>query len=257
LFRSKSFRAIFFGLFLGALVLSIEGVFSAYMNVHFWGLPTEKIRWILIGPAMGLPVGFVLTPLFTRWFDKRNSLVICAVVAILSVNIPVCSRLLGFSWFPENSDPVLIYVLICSSFVAASFGIVIFSMLNSIFADICDEFELLHGQRVEGRIYSTRAFALKATGGFGSLIGGIVLDLIQFPTNAQPGSVDPDVIFRLGVAQGPATSVFTLLSMFFYFQYKLNRERHAEIAAELARRHAQADAESEALGPESSAAGGS
>jgi Na+/melibiose symporter-like transporter len=235
-FQSRSFRAIFFGLFLGALVLSIEGVFSAYMSVHFWGLPTEKIRFIPIGAMLGLPVGFVLTPLFTRWFDKRNTLVICAVVAIINANIPVCSRLLGFSWFPANGEPLLLYILIFSAFVGASFGIVIFGTFNSIFADICDEFEFLHGQRVEGRIFSTRAFALKATSGFGSMFGGLVLDLIQFPTNAVPGAVDPDVIFRLGVAQGPATSIFTMLSLFFYFQYKLDRSHHAEIAAVLAAR---------------------
>ena len=254
-FQSRSFRAIFFGLFLGALVLSIEAVFSAYMSVHFWGLPTEKIRFIPMGAALGLPIGFVLTPLFTRWFDKRNSLVICAVVAILNANIPVCSRLLGFDWFPENGDPLLLYILMGSACIGATFGIVIFTTFNSIFADICDEFELLHGQRVEGRIFSTRAFALKATSGFGSMIGGFLLDLIQFPTNAQPGSVDPEVIFRLGVAQGPATSVFTLLSMFFFFQYRLNRNRHAEIAAELARRH-EAAATPAARAAESSAAGG-
>jgi Na+/melibiose symporter-like transporter len=241
-FRSRSFRAIFFGLFLGALVLAIEGVFSVYMSVHFWGLPTEKIRFIPLGAVLGLPVGFVLTPLFTRWFDKRNTIVICAVVAIVNANIPVCARLLGLSWFPANGDPVLLYILIGSAFVGASFGVVIFGTLNSIFADICDEFELEHGQRVEGRIYSTRAFALKATSGFGSMVGGFVLDLIQFPANATPGSVDPDVIFRLGVAQGPATSIFTLLSMFFYFQYKLDRRQHALIAAQLATRREAATA---------------
>jgi len=123
-----------------------------------------------------------------------------------------------------------------------------------VFADIADEFELEHGRRVEGLIYSTRAFSLKATSGFGAMIGGVVLDLIRFPANAQPGSVDPEVIFRLGVAQGPATSIFTLLSLFFYFQYRLDRNKHAEIAAALAKRHA-ADAPAD-TGAHANAAGG-
>lgn len=241
-FRSRSFRAIFFGLFLGALVLSIEGVFSAYMGVHFWGLPTESIRFIPLGAAVGLLVAFVLTPLFTRLFDKRNAIVICAVIAIVNANIPVCLRLLDVSWFPANGDPLLLAILIGSAFIGGSFAPVIFTTINSVFADIADEFELEHGQRVEGLIYSTRAFSLKATSGFGSMIGGVILDLIQFPTNATPGSVDPDVIFRLGVAQGPATSIFTLLSLFCYFQYRLDRYKHAEIAAALAERRAAAEA---------------
>ena len=253
-FRSRSFRAIFFGLFLGALVLSIEGVFSAYMSVHFWGLPTEKIRFIPLGAAFGLLVAFAITPLFTRIFDKRNAIVICAVIAIVNANIPVCLRLLGVSWFPENGDPVLLGVLIATAFIGGSFAPVIFTTINSVFADIADEFELEHGRRVEGLIYSTRAFSLKATSGFGAMIGGVVLDLIRFPSNAQPGSVDPEVIFRLGVAQGPATSIFTLLSLFFYFQYRLDRNKHAEIAAALAKRHA-ADAPAN-MGAHASTAGG-
>ena len=77
------------------------------------------------------------------------------------------------------------------------------------------------------------------------MIGGVILDLIQFPANAVPGQVDPDVIFRLGVVQGPATSVFTLLSLLLYFQYRLDRKKHAEIAAQLAQRRAAASAASE------------
>jgi Na+/melibiose symporter-like transporter len=239
-FKIRSFLAIFFGLFMGTLVLSIEGVFGAYMAVHFWGFETDQIRFLVLGAAVGLPISFVLTPKFTKWFDKRNAIIIAAAIAIINANIPVVLRLLDVSWFPTNGSLPLMMVLISAGFLGGAIGPIIFTTINSIFADICDEFELDTGQRIEGVIYSARAFALKATGGIGTMIGGIVLDLIEFPTNAVPGQVDPDVIWRLGVAQGPATSVFTLLSLLLYFQYKLDRKRHAEIAAELALRHAAA-----------------
>ncbi len=239
-FKNRSFLAIFLGLFMGTLVLSIEGVFSAYMAVHFWGFETDQIRFLPLGAAVGLPVSFVLTPLFTRWFDKRNAIIIAAAIAITNANIPVVLRLLDLSWFPTNGSLPLMMVLISAGFLGGAIGPIIFTTINSIFADICDEFELDTGRRLEGVIFSARAFALKATGGLGTMIGGIVLDLIEFPANAVPGQVDPDVIWRLGVAQGPATSVFTLLSLLLYFQYKLDRKRHAEIAAQLAERHAAA-----------------
>jgi Na+/melibiose symporter-like transporter len=91
---------------------------------------------------------------------------------------------------------------------------------------------------VEGIIYSTRASALKATGGLGSMIGGLLLDAIRFPTGAQPGEVASEVITRLGIAAGPAPAMLTLLSLFFFIRYRLDRAAHAEIAAELARRRA-------------------
>jgi Na+/melibiose symporter-like transporter len=238
-FRQRSFLTIFFALLLGALVLAVEGVFSTYMSVHFWGFRTDQIRFIGLGAVVGLPVSLVLTPLLTKRFDKRNAIVICATIAIVNANVPVCMRLLGIELLPDNGTTTLLWVLITVSFIGGAVAPVIFATINSIFADICDEIELERSQRVEGIVYAARAFALKATSGLGAMIGGIIIDLIAFPTNAQPGQVDPDVIFRLGVAQGPATSIFTLLSLLLYAQYKLDRKRHAEIAAALHERRGE------------------
>jgi len=68
------------------------------------------------------------------------------------------------------------------------------------------------------------------------VIGGLALDFIAFPKNAVPGQVHPDVIFNLGLFQGPATSVFSLLALSLFFKYALSRERHVQIVQELKRR---------------------
>jgi Na+/melibiose symporter-like transporter len=70
----------------------------------------------------------------------------------------------------------------------------------------------------------------------GTVIGGLALDFIAFPKNAVPGQVHPDVIFNLGLFQGPATSVFSLLALSLFFKYALSRERHVQIVQELKRR---------------------
>jgi Na+/melibiose symporter-like transporter len=135
-FRFGPFRSIFTGLFLAALVLSIDGVFNTYMGVHFWDLSTEELRWIPLGAMGGLPLSLPLTGLFTRWFDKRNAIVISAVALIVAGNTPVVLRLLGVPWFPANGHALLLPILISVSFVSGVLGPVIFATLNSIFADI-------------------------------------------------------------------------------------------------------------------------
>ena len=245
-FRNRSFRSIFFGMLLGTFVLTAEGVFQPYMGVHFWELETTQIRFIPLGLIAGLPFAMVLTPILTRRFDKRNTLVICAVVAIINPNIPIGLRLLEVPWFPPNGDPLILPILVASAMVSGAIAPVIFITLNSLFADICDEYELETNERVEGIVFATRAFAVKATGGAGLLFGGVILDLIQFPTGAEVGSVARDVIVRLGIVAAPIPSLFLLGSLVFYFQYKLDRHRHAEIAEELVRRRrAAAEAEEE------------
>jgi Na+/melibiose symporter-like transporter len=70
-------------------------------------------------------------------------------------------------------------------------------------------------------------------------LGGIGLDLIEFPRGAAPGEVSAEVLFSLGVIAGPATSIIGLAILAFYFGYRLDRARIAGIQLELAERRAQ------------------
>jgi GPH family glycoside/pentoside/hexuronide:cation symporter len=111
--------------------------------------------------------------------------------------------------------------------------------LNSMFADISDEQELLTGERQEGIIFSARSFAFKAGGALATILGGIGLDLIEFPRGAEPGAVSEGVLFNLGIIAGPATSIIGLAVLSFYIGYRLDRTRIAEIQLELADRRAR------------------
>ena len=69
-------------------------------------------------------------------------------------------------------------------------------------------------------------------------IGGAIIDIIQFPEGARTGSVDANTIWWLGFAEGPGTSVFTIIGVLFYMRYRIDRQRHAQITEALAERNA-------------------
>lgn len=233
-FLSKSYRSIFVGLLCSTIVLAVEGTFGAYIGIHFWGLPTEQLRWPGIGTLLAMPIGAMMAPRINRWIDKKLSLILPSIIAIINGNVLIVLRLTGN--FPENGHPIILPLLILSAFVAGLVIPVIFITLDSMFADISDELELETGKRQEGLIYSARAFAVKTARSLGLLFGGIAIDLIQFPRKALPGTVDPEVIFRLGLIQGPGTSVFVLAALLLYTRYGLDRHKHAEIRRQLAAR---------------------
>ncbi len=106
-------------------------------------------------------------------------------------------------------------------------------------ADIADEHELDTGIRREGVLYSVRAFTAKATTAFGTLFGGILLSVIDFPVNATRGSVPDETLWYPGLIAGPATSIFSLAALGFYFRYRINYQRHREIIAKLEQRRQQ------------------
>jgi Na+/melibiose symporter-like transporter len=235
-FSSPSYRSIFFGLLMLTTVVSIEAAFTPFMGIHFWGLETDQLRLIPVGVLIGLPFGSVLAAFAARKFDKKWCLINGCAGTIISVNVLIVLRLFGI--LPENGHWSMVPMLIIAGFCAAVAAPVIYITINSMFADITDELELATGERQEGIIYSARAFAGKAAVALGTVIGGLALDFIAFPKNAVPGQVHPDVIFNLGLFQGPATSVFSLLALSLFFKYALSREKHAQIVQELERRRA-------------------
>ena len=235
LYGNKSFRALFYGMLLATTSLAVEAVFGPYMGVHFWGLTTEKLSLLPLVLIFGLLLSVPLTPVVTRQFDKKRAVVFLAVLTVINMNVMTVLRLLDVSWFPDNDSPWILRLLMLRYLIAAIIGPIIFSSINSMFADIADEHELETGERREGIIYSARSFTQKATGAIGVIVGGAIIDLIAFPAGARLGTVDPDTIWWLGFCEGPATSIFTIIGVLFYMRYRIDRARHREILTALQR----------------------
>ncbi len=242
-FSSPSYRSIFLGLMLGTTVVAIETVLNAFMGVHFWGLETNQLRWIGVGVIIGLFPGTIIGAHLVKILDKKWCLVLPAALTIINVNVLIVLRLTGI--LPQDY-PYILQLLVIQSALSGTLAPVVFITINSMFADISDELELKTGERREGIIYSARAFALKAANAFGTVIGGFALDAIAFPRNALPGEVDPDVIWNLGLVQGPMTSMVSFTGLLLYLGYKLSRSKHAEIVKELGERKQVAAVEGQA-----------
>ena len=236
LFSNSSFRALFLGMLLATTSLAVEGVFGPYMGVHFWGLTTEQLSFAPLVLVFGLMLSVPLTPVFTRLFDKKKAVVILATTTIVTMNVMTVLRLLDVSWFPDNDSEWILRFYLLRVLITATIAPIIFSSLNSMFADIADEHQLETGERREGIIYSARSFTQKATGALGVIVGGAIIDVISFPSGATVGTVPDNTIWWLGFAEGPGTSIFTIIGVLFYMRYRIDRARHAAIMAELAAR---------------------
>ena len=246
--KNASFRAVFFGLLLGSLVGGVESAFTPFMGIHFWGLRTEELFYLSFVGIFSFPVAFVLIPALTRLLDKRMAVMLPLTCWIVAVNIGICLRLLEVPWFPGNESPWVLGIFLAASTVGALAAPIIGASANSMLADVADEHELNTGIRREGVLYSVRAFSAKATAAFGTVFGGILLSIIDFPENATRGEVPAETVWNLGLIAGPATSIFSLLALGFYLRYRINHRRHEEIMAALQERR-------EAQEPDGSVAG--
>ncbi len=142
-------------------------------------------------------------------------------------------------WFPANGETLLIALLIVIKVIQGASTVQANVAFGSMVADIIDEHEHETGKRQEGIFFAASSFSAKATTGIGNVIAGIALDLISWPRGAHvktAADVPPETLVHLGMVYGPVVAAFGLVSIWCYTDYRLTRERHAEILEDLARR---------------------
>ena len=95
--------------------------------------------------------------------------------------------------------------------------------------DIADEVELISGKRQEGVLYSAVSFIQKVNTAIGGFVAGLVLKIIDYPKD------DPtyEQTYSLFFVQGVVGPILLALPLFIFFFYKLDRNRHEIIIAEL------------------------
>ena len=130
---------------------------------------------------------------------------------------------------------LLILIKLFQGFVTAQANVGYGSMI----ADVCDEHEYLTGRRQEGAFFAAVSFSAKATSGFGTVIAGLGLELIKWPTGSNirtAADVPPETIIDLGLFYGPFIAALGFISVWFYTQYRLTPSQHAEMLVELQKR---------------------
>lgn len=235
-FKNRSFRAIFITLIMFAISAGLQATLFMHFLTFYWQLGSTQIMlftWAIAG-------GFLLCVPFIRFFhilfDKKTTFMIGLMVGPLFGSAPVLLREAGL--FPANGNPWLMPILLVQygviSFLLAMSALTAPSML----ADIADENEMTTGLRQEGIFFGAIAFSGKAASGFGNLAAGLAIDTIGLPTgaNVDMSAIAPRVISHLGLFNGPALLIFSLVGIISVLGYNMNRERHREIVTQLASR---------------------
>ena len=140
-------------------------------------------------------------------------------------------------WFPENGTSSLIWTLVIIKFLQGAGVVQALVSFGSMVADIVDEHELKTGRRQEGIFFGAVSFSNKRASGLGTLVAGIGLDIIAWPTGEHirtAADVPADTLFNLGLLFGPIVAGFAVVSVWCYNHYDLTREKHQQILAQLA-----------------------
>ena len=239
--RNRQFALIFVIVLASAAIGGTTVNIGIYIQTFFWGFTTEDLRWLTLSAA-GAFIAFPLVAAVQRRWDKKYILLTCGVVSLAEGMALVPLRFLGV--LPENGDPMLLVIFVSVGVSQVAIAVIQGIIGASIVADLLDDHELRTGYRQEAMFNAALSFSNKAVSGVGTLMGGLILTMIAFPTGVPPEEVPADAIVRLGAVVGIAIPLLYLIPISLITRYKITRARHAEIRAALdARQLEQAEAQ--------------
>ena len=214
-----------------AAIAGFGGVFDAFMNTFFWGLTGEDLRWFgfaIFGAAIGIFLATKLQKHFLKQHILLTAFLINMVLAILKVSL----RFL--EWVPENGDPMLVWVLVGQEVLQVISATVAMTVFPSMLADLGDHQEARTGERQEGVLASVLGFAAKSTSSVGLILGRLMLDhFVGMPAGSANETIDPDVLFRLAIADGIIASLLMLIPISILATYRLTRTEIEDIQKQL------------------------
>lgn len=234
--KNRNYLLLLVGYLLLSATIGLRETINIHVNTYYWELIPAEIKYFTIFGVLGPIIGFMLSAPLHNKFEKKPVLVACLVTFLMITTTPILLRMTGL--FPANDSPLFVPTLLTFYVMTIAVASILLISAMSALADVADEHELETGRRQEGIFYSARSFFGKASSGFGHLLAGIAIDVIEFPVNAQPGTVDSHTIFQLGLVDGPLAVIPGCIAIYFYMKFGITRKRHAEIQLLLTRRHA-------------------
>lgn len=232
-FRNPHFVLYFAIVLLAAAISGTTANIGIYMTTFFWGLTPEDLRWYAIA-TIGAIIAFPVVGILQGKWDKKYILLTCSILALIDGVTLVNLRF--FNVLPNNGEPLLLVILISmygfGAFIAVVQGVISASMV----ADILDDHELQTGYRQEGMFNAALSFSGKAISGVGIILGGMIINLIDFPIGMRPAEVPAEIIFRLGLVVGVIVPLFHLIPISLITRYKITRQVHKDIQTALARK---------------------
>jgi len=220
LFRNGPWKLLFLIGFIVMLTIAIRGGTTTYLFKYY--LNREDLTsWGLALTTIPLTIGAAMTPLFLRYFTKKQLFTICmVVVGVLCTAVYFVPR-----------DGVLTMLALS---VGISFALGPKSPLTwAMYADSADYSEWMNGRRATALVFSAATFGVKLGGAVSQWIVGLLLSLTGYlPNQEQPDSAVKGILILASLIPGACA----LISAVVIQVYRLDAGKLDVIQRELQER---------------------
>jgi Na+/melibiose symporter-like transporter len=221
---NRSFLSIFGAAIFGGMAAGLSAALTIYFNTYFWELSSRAMSILVLLNFLSAAIALPVAPRLSIRFGKKPAAIRTALGALILAPLPVVLRLLGL--FPDNASPALLPVLAVLNTTLVTFFIIASILIASMVADVVEDSEVTTGRRSEGIFFAVNAFVQKSVSGIGIFTSTLLLNAIDFPRNAKPGTVDLEVVRNLGLVFTPVVIGLFLVMVGCLSLYRISRQTH-------------------------------
>jgi Na+/melibiose symporter-like transporter len=233
--QMRSFRALFLGTLVMFVAWGVTVSLGLHLATYFWQVSTMMILLWGIGMSIGMFAGYAYWLRRANATDKKSVFIRGGLIFTVATVLPPFLRVAGL--WPEVGSPLYVPLWILTTGTIAHFGIAASAVTGrAMMADVTDEDELRTGQRREGIFFGATSFAGKAFFGVGSLIAGLVFDLVGLEKGMRVEEAPATIVHDLGLILGFSILLMVGFSLILFARYDLTRERCTEVRRQLERR---------------------
>lgn len=216
------------------------GAFTASMDYYllvyymFAGDIAAGSLWKGILSVSYAAVGLVSVPLIAKLASRLGKIGALQLIYLLTL---VGGVLKWFIFIPDVRWLLMLDAIFCTAVWTA-----MTMLIPSMMADVCDEDELLHGQRREGLFVALHNWVTALSLALALLLAGFSLNAIGF--NAQLQHLQPESsILSMRIILSFGTVLFAILSLWCLRYYPLHAQRSQQISLQLQQRSSPTKAE--------------
>ena len=225
--RQFAFRKLFLTMLVFTTIVGVTQTLIIYTGTYLFGFSPDQLAIAAASPILGVLLGPPAVKQMSQVFDKKKSMMLCLFWGSVFGFSTQTAFLLGILE-PMSVDARLTFVFLMNG-VSQIFFVGLYIIMDSMLSDTIDQHELDTGRREEGLFFSASSFAQKASFGFGALVAGIGLDVIEFPKGAAVGDVPADILVDFAVFAGPMMMIVLLSSALIIRTYPIDQNEHSRI----------------------------
>tara|TARA_R100001377_G_scaffold1198_3_gene1023 strand:- start:4386 stop:5531 length:1146 start_codon:yes stop_codon:yes gene_type:complete len=217
--QNKPWKILFVLALIIMMTISLRGSTGTFYFKYYVERP-DLIGSFAMAYMIALAIGAALTPLLTKFVDKRRLLMILMTI--------VASLSLVFYFVPSDNIPLMFVLQILIGLALGPKSPLVFSM----YADTADFSQWRTGRRATAMIFSAAAFAQKLGGALaGAMIGWLLASLGYVANQAQSGASQEGIVLLMTLI--PA--IFAAIAVPLIYFYPLDEDKLKKLQGELFR----------------------